>query len=278
MASEVTGHLRRLVARRAEDSLLARGALEIARLEYPDLDPEEYLRRLDEYAERVRTGTAPGAGLTDRVLTLNRVLFEEEGYAGNLEEYYDPRNSFLNDVMDRRLGLPITLSIVYLEVGRRAGLAVEGVSFPGHFLVKVPVQGGALVLDPFDAGRSLDEDDLREQLAQVYGDDPAPPVTQLLGAASPREILVRLLRNLKGVYLRRNQLEKVLEVMNCVLAIAPELAAEVRDRGRLLERLECLRPALEDYQRYLELVPDAPDSDQVRRDLIRIQQDAQRIH
>ncbi len=278
MASEVTGHLRRLVARRAEDSLLARGALEIARLEYPDLDPEEYLRRLDEYAERVRGGTAPGAGLTDRVLTLNRVLFEEEGYAGNLEEYYDPRNSFLNDVMDRRLGLPITLSIVYLEVGRRAGLAVEGVSFPGHFLVKVPVQGGALVLDPFDAGRSLDEDDLREQLAQVYGDDPAPSVTQLLGAASPREILVRLLRNLKGVYLRRNQLEKVLEVMNCVLAIAPELAAEVRDRGRLLERLECLRPALEDYQRYLELVPDAPDSDQVRRDLIRIQQDAQRIH
>jgi regulator of sirC expression with transglutaminase-like and TPR domain len=276
MGADVTGGLRRLMAHRKDGPVLARGALEIARLEYPDLDPDAYLRRLDDYAERVRAGG--GAGLTDQVLALNRILFREEGYAGNLEEYYDPRNSFLNEVMDRRLGLPITLSIVYLEVGRRVGLPVEGVSFPGHFLVKLPVQGGALVLDPFDAGRSLDEEDLQEQLAQVYGDEPAPLVAGLLNAASPREILVRLLRNLKGVYLRRNQLEKVLEVMNCVLAIAPELAPEVRDRGRLLERLECLRPALEDYQRYLELVPDAADSDQVRRDLIRIQQDAQRIH
>ncbi len=276
MGADVAGGLRRLMAHRKDGPVLARGALEIARLEYPDLDPDAYLRRLDDYAERVRAGA--GTGLTDQVLALNRVLFREEGYAGNLEEYYDPRNSFLNEVMDRRLGLPITLSIVYLEVGRRVGLPVEGVSFPGHFLVKLPVQGGALVLDPFDAGRSLDEEDLQEQLVQVYGDDPAPPVAGFLNAASPREILVRLLRNLKGVYLQRNQLEKVLEVMNCVLAIAPELAPEVRDRGRLLERLECLRPALEDYHRYLELVPDAADSDQVRSDLIRIQQDAQRIH
>ncbi len=276
MGADVAGGLRRLMAHRKDSPVLARGALEIARLEYPDLDPDAYLRRLDDYAERVRA--AGGTGLTDQVLALNRILFREEGYAGNLEEYYDPRNSFLNEVMDRRLGLPITLSIVYLEVGRRVGLPVEGVSFPGHFLVKLPVQGGALVLDPFDAGRSLDEEDLQEQLAQVYGDDPVPPVAGLLNAASPREILVRLLRNLKGVYLQRNQLEKVLEVMNCVLAIAPELAPEVRDRGRLLERLECLRPALEDYHRYLELVPDAADSDQVRSDLIRIQQDAQRIH
>lgn len=276
MGADVAGGLRRLMVHRKDGPVLARGALEIARLEYPDLDPEAYLRRLDDYAERVRA--AGGAGLTDQVLALNRILFREEGYAGNLEEYYDPRNSFLNEVMDRRLGLPITLSIVYLEVGRRVGLPVEGVSFPGHFLVKLPVQGGALVLDPFDAGRSLGEEDLQEQIAQVYGDDPTPPVAGLLNAASPREILVRLLRNLKGVYLRRNQLEKVLDVMNGVLAIAPELASEVRDRGRLLERLECLRPALEDYQRYLELVPDAADSDQVRSDLIRIQQDAQRIH
>lgn len=278
MASNVTGHLRKLMAHAEEDSLLARAALEIARLEYPQLESEDYLRRLDEHAERVRAAFAPDAGLTDKVLALNRVLFDEEQYTGNLEEYYDPRNSFLNEVMDRRLGLPITLSIVYLEVGRRVGLDLVGVSFPGHFLVKLPVQGGALVLDPFDAGRSLDEDDLQEQLAQVYGEDPTPPVSQLLNAASPREILVRLLRNLKGVYLQRNQLEKALDVMNCVLAIAPELASEVRDRGRLLEQLECLRPALQDYQRYLELVPDAPDSDQVRSDLIRIQQDAQRIH
>ncbi|HEB80915.1 MAG TPA: hypothetical protein ENI71_03450, partial [Chromatiales bacterium] len=156
------------MAHRKDGPVLARGALEIARLEYPDLDPDAYLWRLDDYAERVRA--AGGAGLTDQVLALNRILFREEGYAGNLEEYYDPRNSFLNEVMDRRLGLPITLSIVYLEVGRRVGLPVEGVSFPGHFLVKLPVQGGALVLDPFDAGRSLDEEDLQEQLTQVYGD------------------------------------------------------------------------------------------------------------
>lgn len=278
MNADATTGLRRLMADPDQDSVLARGALEIARLEYPDLEVDGYLHRLDAYAERVRAATGEGAGLTDRVLALNRVLFEEEGYAGNLEEYYDPRNSFLNEVMDRRLGLPITLSIVYLEVGQRLALPVHGVSFPGHFLVKIPVQGGALVLDPFDSGRSLDEEDLEEQLDQVYGDQPAPPVTQLLNAAGPRDVLVRILRNLKGIYLQRNELEKGLAVMNCVLAVAPDLASELRDRGKVLERLECLRPALEDYHRYLELVPDAPDSDEVRRDMIRLQHDAMRIH
>ncbi|MHB1240348.1 MAG: SirB1 family protein [Gammaproteobacteria bacterium] len=278
MDTGVAAKLRRLMANPDQGSMLARGALEIARLEYPDLELDGYLRRLDEYAQRARIAAGENATLTDRVLILNRVLFQEEGYAGNLQEYYDPRNSFLNEVMDRKLGLPITLSIVYLEVGQRLALPVHGVSFPGHFLVKIPVQGGALVLDPFDSGRSLDEDDLEEQLDQVYGDEPAPPVTHLLDAAGPREILVRILRNLKGLYLQRNQLEKGLAVMNCVLAVAPDLASELRDRGKVLERLECLRPALEDYHRYLELVPDAPDSDAVRQDMIRLQHDAMRIH
>src|SRR5438477_1938848 len=160
--------LSRLAAHEPID--LARAALAIAREEYPQLDEARYLRALDEFSHQVMRGLPAGALPERRVGRLNAVLFHELGFAGNQGDYYDPRNSFLNEVIDRRSGIPITLSLLYMEVGRRCGLQVDGVSFPGHFLTKVRLEGAELVVDPFHRGQLLGVDGLKKLLASAVGD------------------------------------------------------------------------------------------------------------
>ena len=250
---------------------LAQACLMIAQDAYPRLDVERYLGEIERMALRLR-GRLPGAGgAEESIVALNQFLYEDLGYWGNSGDYYDPRNSYLKEVIDRKTGIPITMSILYMELGRRIGLPLEGVSFPGHFLVRLRLRGGMLVLDPFAGGAPQSEAELRERLQRVIPPgvtDNVPvaelPLEQFLEPASKRQILSRVLRNLKTIYRETDKPERMLEVLNRMLLVAPDASAERRDRGYVYQRLECWRPALEDLTAYLEREPDAPDLDDVR--------------
>jgi regulator of sirC expression with transglutaminase-like and TPR domain len=241
---------------------LAEACLLVAQDAYPDLDVGAHLRELDAIAAGVERHLGGERSVEEKIAALNRHLYAELGFSGNVDEYYDPRNSYLNDVLARRTGIPITLSVVYLEVARRIGLSMQGVSFPGHFLVKLRARRGQLVLDPFARGEPQSEDDLRERLEQVLPRplDPDAPIDPYLEPASPRQIVVRVLRNLKAIHVAADEPQCALDVLNRLLLVSPEATTELRDRGLVYARLECFRPALADLQSYLRRVPDAPDA------------------
>jgi len=270
-----------LVSHQDGEIELARACLQIAEDAYPGLDVDGYVGEIARFAGRLRARLAPGAIAEDRILALNEFLFDDLGFSGNADNYYDPRNSYLNEVIDRRRGIPITLSVLYMEIGRRIELPLEGVSFPGHFLVRLPMRGGTLVLDPFSGGKPQSEGELRERLQRVIprvvrgnAEGKAPgdaaalaadlPLDQFLEPASNRQILARLLRNLKGVYRKKDDPNRLLQVLNRMVIVAPDAAGELRDRGYLYQRLECWRPALKDLSDYLEREPNAVDVDEVR--------------
>ena len=266
-----------LLARDESEIDLARACLLIAADAYPGLDVDGYLGEIERLAARLRGRLPPGGGAEERVLALNQFLFDELGYSGNADHYYDPRNSYLNEVLDRRTGIPITLSVLYLELGRRIGLDLEGVSFPGHFLVRLRLRGAMLVLDPFSGGEALSESDLRERLQRVIPEGAAGgvpvdalPLDPFLEPAGKRQILARLLRNLKGIYREADKPQRLLEVLNRILVVAPKAHGDLRERGLLYQRLECYRAALKDLQDYAALAPEAPDMDDVRAKLIEL--------
>ena len=267
MESFIHERLSEIVKGSEQELNLAEAALLIARDEYPALDVEAYLRQIDELATGVQQRLPAQAGLEDTLVALNQFLFVEQGFSGDMDNYDDPRNSFLNEVLDRKRGIPITLSILYLEVGRRLGLPLKGVSFPGHFLVKFTTREGEVVLDPFSGGCLMSKEDLEQMLEDTFGAAEAAyaPLERLLISANKKEILVRMLRNLKGAYLRRERHDKALTVVNQILLIQPDQPDEVRDRGRIYEHLECYRAALENYQSYLAQRPGAGDAPDVHK-------------
>ena len=255
---------------------LGRACLLIAQDAYPSLDVERYMGQIESMALRLRARLGEG-GPEEKVVALNEFLFEDLGYWGNTDDYYDPRNSYLNEVIDRKTGIPITLSILYMELGRRIGLLLDGISFPGHFLVRLRVRGGALILDPFAGGAPQSETALRERLQRVIPEGAAPdvsvaelPMDQFLEPATNRQILARVLRNLKGIYSETGKPERLLEVLNRMLVVSPDAAAELRDRGYVYQRLECWRPALKDLTDYLDRDPEAADVDEVRAALVEL--------
>ena len=274
---------------------LDRAALELARIEYPDLDVDAYLERLDALAARVAAqleGLPPASpdqaadaepdlpDLPDVVHALNAVLFEEAGLRGNTDDYANPRNSFLNDVLDSGLGIPITLSVVYMEVARRIGLRLEGVSFPGHFLVMSDYGDGVVVIDTFFGGITLSEEQMLGRIRHVLGEDlPAHRyLAQFLVPAGKRETLVRMLRNLKGAYVGAEQPDKAITVIDRLLLLVPDEADELRDRGELYRQIDCFRPALADLQHYLTLAPDAVDAEVVRAHVVRLREQVRRLN
>jgi regulator of sirC expression with transglutaminase-like and TPR domain len=258
------------LAAQPDDTLdLATGALLVAAEEYPQLVPEPYLRRLDLLAERVRDRVHDETAPTLLLNEVSHVLFVEHRFRGNTEAYYDPRNSFLNDVLDRRLGIPITLSIVHLEVCWRLDLPVVGVNFPGHFLVRYEGEALRLLIDPFQRGEIRFEDEAQELLDQVYG-GAVHLVPEFLRAADRRDILVRLLANLKGVYLNARDDARALLAVERILLLRPDELEEVRDRGMLLARAGRTDEAMHDLTRYLETLPEAPDADRIRSLLQRL--------
>jgi regulator of sirC expression with transglutaminase-like and TPR domain len=260
-----------LMAREEPAIDLARACLLIAQDAYPGLDVDGYLGEIERLAARLRGRLAEADDAEERIAALNEFLFAELGYTGNANHYYDPRNSYLNEVLDRRTGIPLTLSVLYMEIGRRVGLSLEGVSFPGHFLVRLRLRGALLVLDPFAEGEPQSEADLRARLRRVIPEGatgPVPldemPLEQFLEPAGKRQILARLLRNLKGIYREADKPERLLDVLNRMLVVAPDAHGELRERGLLYQRMECHRAALKDLVDYSALAPDAPDIEEMR--------------
>jgi regulator of sirC expression with transglutaminase-like and TPR domain len=249
-----------LRASNAAGTTLAPAALVIARVEYPQLDPDPYLTRLNamgDAARRVveRHAWTSGDGSTRcRVKALNEYLFSELLFTGNRERYEDPRNSCLNEVLERRTGIPLTLSIVYMEVARRAGLLVEGVNFPGHFLVRCNEAGSPrhLVIDPFHAGALLSEHNCRLLLQKHVGGEVAFS-RSLLAPATRLQILARMLLNLKRIYVHMRSFPQARDVTELLLAITPSALSELRDRGLLAYQLNDVTGALRDLQTYLRL-------------------------
>ncbi|TXK59105.1 SirB1 family protein [Alkalisalibacterium limincola] len=253
-----------------EDVPLLGTALLIARDEYPDLDPQSYAAWLDEVAAGLRDEIDAARDDADRLATINRRLYVELGFDGNHEDYYDPRNSYLNDVVDRRLGNPISLAVVQMALAERLGIGLQGVSFPGHFLVRLPVDGGLLVMDPFNKGRPLEVDELRER-AREHLDGHVPDdsdLHQILAPATPRAVAVRMLRNLKSLYAEAQDFDRVARSADRLLKLDPSLDAERRDRGLAYLRIGYLKGARSDLEWYLREHPDGEDAEPVRAALI----------
>jgi regulator of sirC expression with transglutaminase-like and TPR domain len=259
-ALQVAEELRRALD--APGGGLASAALAIAGVEYPNLDAAASLAVLDELGAGAAARIDPARGsLPEVVRALNEFFYDECGFTGNRQRYDDPRNSFLNEVLERRTGLPITLAIVYIEVARRAGVRVEGVSFPGHFLMRVPVEGAGdrpagddLILDPFHGGALLSEFDCRQILREHVGDEAAFS-PDLLAPATRLAVIARMLVNLKRLYVRMRSFPQARFVSSLLLAVDPSAIAELRDRGLLAYHLQDFAAALRDLEEYLRLAP-----------------------
>ena len=252
---------------------LAQAALLMACEEYPDLDVPRYLRRVDGLARAVVERLDDDRGPLSAVRALNGLLFDEEGFRGNLEDYYDPRNSFLNDVLDRRTGIPITLSTLYIEVGRRAGLPVEGVGLPGHFVVRV---SGTLV-DPFHGGAVLSEQDCQKRLDRIYGGRLRLDET-MLAACERKAILARTLLNLKAIYTKAGDFIRALNAVELLLRVDPGALEEMRDRGMLHAALDCYALAAGELEEYLEKAGHATGNELVRQQAAELRARAARVN
>lgn len=241
---------------------LVEGSLVIALEENPSLDLEHYLDDVNGWTESIR-GRLEGSRDVERIVeTVNRVLFEEEGFHGENDDYYDPRSALLSAALDRHAGLPITLSILYLEVSRRLGAEVAGVALPGRFLVKFTGPWGVVVVDPFEGGRVLSTLELQKLLDRVFGGG-VQLREQHLRSFSPKEILARELAQLKAAYLAQHDLPRAAASIDRLLILDDRDAWEVRDRAALAMQLHAYRQAIELFERYLALMPSADDRSRV---------------
>ena len=266
-APELAAELQKAMNAPGDD--LAPAALVIARVEYPSLNPVPYVAALD------RMGQEAAARLQqvgdDSVRAFNEYLYDEQGFAGNRERYDDPRNSFINEVLNRRIGIPISLAVIYLEVARRAGLQVDGINFPGHFLLRARESAARdtaselVIIDPFHGGAQLSEYDCRQLLRQHVGDEAAFDGS-LLAPATRHEIVVRMLVNLKRLYVRMRSFPQARVISSLLLGIDPAAVSELRDRGLLAYHLEDFPAALRDLEEYLRLAPKS--SEPAEHDLV----------
>jgi regulator of sirC expression with transglutaminase-like and TPR domain len=251
------------LAETADARALAEGALWIAAEAYPEIDVPHWLGRLEALGRRAAERVTPDMAVDLAASAINRLLFEEEGFQGNTADYYDPRNSFLNDVLERRLGIPISLSVVYMAVASGAGLDAGGVGLPGHFVVRVERRGHHRLLDPFHGGRLLDRAACEALVAELRpGAGPLDP--RWLSPVSTRQILVRMLNNLKGVYATLGDWARALAASERILLLVPDALEELRDRGMLHARLGQAPAAVRDWDAYLQRAPQARDAAVVR--------------
>jgi regulator of sirC expression with transglutaminase-like and TPR domain len=238
---------------------LDRAALIVGLEEYPAIDIDIYLRRLDTLAVRVEVLAGQDRSAGSLLECLRDVLFVQEALRGNTEEYNDPRNSFLNEVLDRRLGIPISLSIIYIEVARRIGFDIRGVGFPGHFLVKCATEERETLIDPFNGGRILTPEDCQDLLDRVYGGS-VTVQPAFLYPMDKKAIITRMLFNLKGLYYQRDDYHKALSVVDRILMLNPGVLSEIRDRGMLYMQTSLFSKALADLEYYLEYAKSPEDT------------------
>lgn len=242
---------------------LDEAALALAAEEYAGLDVQACLAQLDALAERVKRRVAGEPRAAPLISAVREVLFQEEGFRGNEKDYYDARNSYLNQVLERRLGIPITLSLLFMEVGRRAGLPLAGVGFPGHFLVKLELgHGPELFVDAYNGGELLSADECVARFKHlVHGREFDP---RYLQAVPPRQILSRMLHNLKRIYVEQGDDVRAYWVIDRLLLLNPDAMDEVRDRGLVEARLGLKPAAARDLEAYLAFSPGAADAGDVR--------------
>jgi regulator of sirC expression with transglutaminase-like and TPR domain len=261
-AAEVASELELAMNAPGED--LAPAALAIAKVEYPSLDAAPYLALLDRMGEQAsaRMGSAGDAPFEEAVRAFNEYFYDEQGFSGNREHYDDPRNSFLNQVLDRRTGIPITLALVYIEVARRADVPVEGVNFPGHFLVRASDE---IIIDPFHSGALVAEHDCRVLLREHLGDDAAFD-RSLLYPATRHQIITRMLVNLKRSYVRLRSMPQARIVADLLVMLDASALDELRDRGLLAYHMDDFAAALRDLETYLRLTPKTEADEEAKQE------------
>lgn len=241
----------------AEAIPLDRAALVMALEEYPELDIPAYLKRIDGLAARAEVLIGIDRSPVNVIEGINEALFIQEGLRGNSDDYYDPRNSYLNQVLDRKLGIPISLSLLYMEVAKRIGFSIQGIGFPGHFLVKHAAGKKEIIVDPFNLGRILTWNDCQELLDKIYKESVTMNAS-LLQPMEKRTILTRMLFNLKSIYTQKEQYFKALSVIDKILMLNPGTPSELRDRGLIYMQTSLFAEALADLESYLAqtVVPD----------------------
>jgi regulator of sirC expression with transglutaminase-like and TPR domain len=277
VSSDLYVVFRNAVDRPEEQIDLGRAALAIATQEYPDLNIEHCLSQLDGLGRAVERRLGEERNPYRTIAALNTVLFKEIGFEGNRAEYYDPKNSFLNDVIARKKGIPISLSLLYMEVARRIGLSLAGVGFPGHFLVKYQDADDEIVIDVFNKGEILAREDLEHLLQQLYRAQVSYQ-SGFLAVLGKRDILRRMLNNLKLIYLQQGEPLKALPVLDQLIILDPSSASEIRDRGFLYIKLECYVQAIQDLESYLRLLPGADDAVMIKAQIESIKHRSVQIH
>lgn len=264
---------------------LAQAALLIASVAYPDLDPIPSLTQLDALARRVKellslseteslpTLTDPESTISPLtvITAINQVLFEEEHFHGNKDDYNNPNNSFLNKVLENRIGLPITLCLLYMEVGKRIGMQIDGMGFPYHFMVRYHWLEGNIYIDPFSNGLILNEQECLDRLHALTRHH-IPLHSRWLEPVTPKQMLIRVLNNLKGVYINKNDFEHALSISDLIIILLPHIGIEQRDRGFLHLELKHYGKAMKDLHAYLELTPNASDRYEIRKHIKGIKQ------
>jgi regulator of sirC expression with transglutaminase-like and TPR domain len=264
-----------MVALNECDLELDRAALLIAAEEYPHLDVEKCLDKIGALAEMARAGDDGSADPLTRIMRLGSLLFGKLGFRGNVDDYFDARNSFLNDVIDRRMGIPITLSVLYIEIARRIGLRLFGVGLPGHFIVKFVGDEYEILIDPFNGGRLLSEQKCREMIEEMYNGE-MMFVPNFLYAVTKKQILKRMLQNLKGIYARAGDYHKALEAIERMLILhqgeGSDVANEIRDRGLVYSGMKRYALALADLEEYLRRAPQAGDAKEIKERINQLRQ------
>ncbi|MBI3941010.1 MAG: tetratricopeptide repeat protein [Acidobacteria bacterium] len=255
---------------------LAHAALAAARLEYPDLDLSRYLEWFDRQGAVLAALTQANRSVVDRIYGLNDFFYKQEGFTPNTQDYYDPRNSYLNDVIERRTGIPISLAITYMELARHLSLKLQGVGFPGHFLIR-NAQTTVFYIDAFQFGQILLREDCESRFTETTGGHLAFS-DEYLKPASEVEILVRMLGNLKNIFVRQNRPDRAVETLNWIIAIQPETPLHFRDRGLLLARVAYPEAAVKDLQHYLDCSPFAQERPQIESLLTTLRSSRTTVH
>jgi len=267
-----------LLASLSDDRInLAHGALLIAKAAYPDLDESFYLARLDRLASDVKRDLAADIGAVAIIARINHILFNKEKFRGNRKNYYDPGNSFLNWVLDRKTGIPITLCLIYIEVARRLGLDVRGIGLPGHFIAALYHPAGKIYIDPFNRGEIRSVDDCLE-IVRTYTGETATPDLRWLQPIGKKELLARLLRNLKVIYARQDNDVMLFKMIHWILTLQPDSPAELSERARLYEYMGNPIRAIEDWERCIENISDQEGVNKIRARIDVLKKMRSRIH
>ena len=269
--------LKELLSASGGESELDLAALQLASIEFPQLDPTPFVEILDSYARELQATLPASASGEEYLLAANQLLFQQEGFHGNAEDYYHPHNSCLNAVIASRAGIPITLSLIYMEVARRLDRPVTGIGLPGHFLVRYDDGEFSTYVDPFHEGRILSVEECRKLALQVARVD-IFAVPSALEPVSKRQILLRMLNNLRNAYYRREEIDKAIQIHDLLIEAIPESAVDYRQRAALLMQQRRYKAALLDFATYLHLSPQAPDREKVEQQIEELRQYIQTLN